>query len=184
VTRYVALLRGINVGGRNKILMAELTTCFEDAGFEDVTTYIQSGNVLFSSPKAPAGTLTARLESVLAKAFDYRASVVLRTTTQLRKIVAGAPAGFGGDPARYRYDVLFLKEPLTAAEVIATGNVKEGVDEAHAGTGVVYYSRLDAKAAQSRLSRLAGMPIYQNITARNWNTTTKLLRKAEETTVR
>jgi uncharacterized protein (DUF1697 family) len=177
--RYVALLRGINVGGRNLIKMAELRACFEDHGFKNVATYIQSGNVLFESGDRSSAKLSRQIEDMLADTFGYRASVVLRSRRQLRSAVEGAPSGFGTQPARYRYDVLFLKPALTAAEAIKGLPIKEGVDQAYAGTGVIYFSRLISKASQSRLSRIVSMPIYQSMTIRNWNTTLKLLEMME-----
>lgn len=174
MTRYVALLRGINVGGNNVIRMADLKDCFERQGLEDVRTYIQSGNVLFASPDSNAANLTRRLENALGGRFGYRANLVLRTARQMEAIVRGVPPGFGDEPARFRYDVIFLKAPLTAAAVIGTVPVKEGVDQAHAGPGVLYFSRLISRAAQSRLSRVVSMPVYQSMTIRNWNTTRKL----------
>ncbi len=173
MSRYVALLRGINVGGRNMIKMAELKACFEQHGFRDVATYIQSGNVLFTATRS-AGLVRA-IEEMLTARFDYEASVVLRTREQMEQVVRRAPRAFGANPATYRYDVLFLKPPLTASEAMKTVPVKPGVDRAHAGTGVLYYSRLISKAAQSRLSKLVSLPTYQQMTVRNWNTTTTLL---------
>ena len=79
---YVALLRGINVGGKNVIRMAALRSCFEAEGFRDVVTYIQSGNVVFRAPDSPPGDLTIRIEEMLASAFDYQARVVLRSVSR------------------------------------------------------------------------------------------------------
>ncbi len=175
----MALLRGINVGGRNVISMAELRNCFESEGFSEVVTYIQSGNVIFRSTLFGAGSLAARIEEMLAAAFDYPGKVVLRSLPQMRAVVAEAPMGFGDRPDMHRYDALFLRSPLTAAamEVVLT---RTGVDEVWAGDGVLYYSRLIARASQSYLSRLASMPVYQSMTIRNWNTTTKLLQMMEQ----
>ena len=174
MSRYVALLRGINVGGKNLIKMTALKACFEKHGFEDVVTYIQSGNVLFSS-REPGRKLTLVIEEVLGATFAYQASVVLRSRKQMQEIVERAPRGFGTQPAKYRYDVIFLMEPLTAATAIQSVLLKPGVDQAHAGKGVLYFSRLASKAAQSRLSKVMSLPIYKSMTIRNWNTTTKLL---------
>jgi uncharacterized protein (DUF1697 family) len=176
---FVALLRGINVGGKNPIRMTELKACFERQGFHRVVTYIQSGNVLFESAESSSARLVQQLEDMLCATFDYRACVMLRTRNQLRRVVEGAPKGFGSQPARYRYDVLFLKPPLTASTAIKTVPIKEAVDRADAGPGVLYFSRLISRASESRLSRIASMPIYQSITVRNWNTTTRLLRMME-----
>ena len=173
--KYVALLRGINVGGKNLIKMTDLKACFESLGLQNVKTFIQSGNILFSSDESDVGKLTARVEAALSKTFNYESKLVLRSLQQMKAIVAKAPKGFGTKPATYRYDVIFLKEPLTAAKAMKSVTTKEGVDEAYAGSGVLYFSRLSSKATQSRLPRIIGLPIYQNMTIRNWNTTTKLL---------
>jgi uncharacterized protein (DUF1697 family) len=174
--RYVALLRGINVGGKNPIRMADLKACFEQHGFEDVATYIQSGNVLFGSSGSSGAKLVARIERFLATTFDYEASVVLRSRDQMRAIVEAAPKGFGADPATHRSDVIFLKPPLTAKAAMDQVSTREGVDRAWAGTGVLYFERLAARAAQSRLTKIVATPVYQGMTIRNWNTTTELLR--------
>jgi uncharacterized protein (DUF1697 family) len=171
MTRFVALLRGINVGGKNLIPMAGLRACFEEGGFRDVVTYIQSGNVVFSS-EGRRRTLVPRIEEILASAFGYRARIVLRSGVQMKRIVAGAPVGFGSEPTRFRYDVLFLREPLTARTALRSVIAKPGVDEVHAGPGVLYFSRLTQRAGQSFLVRLPSQEVYQEMTVRNWNTTT------------
>jgi uncharacterized protein (DUF1697 family) len=174
MTRYVALLRGINVGGKNLISMPALKAAFESQGFADVATYIQSGNVVFSAPDKGAA-LVPRIEAELSRAFDYTASVVVCSRQQLRRVVREAPPGFGARPSQYRYDVLYLKPPLTAAEALALVPVRAGVDRVFAGSRVLYFSRLIAKASQSQLNRVVAMPIYRQMTIRNWNTTTRLL---------
>jgi len=178
--KYVALLRGINVGGNNIIKMSALKACFEKQGLDAVSTYIQSGNVLFASKKAGALELCERIEAMLTKTFDYSASVVLVSEKQLVEIVRRAPKGFGSEPAKYRYDVLFLKPPLTPSAALKSVKTRAGVDQAFAGSGVLYFSRLIAKATQSQLNKIVGTPIYKNLTIRNWNTTTTLLRLLTE----
>lgn len=178
--RYVALLRGINVGGKHLIPMADLRAAVEDLGAADVTTYIQSGNVLFDGGEDEPAAWTDRLETALSARFGYAASVVLRSHDEMRAVVAGAPADFGREPDRFREDVLFLKPPLDAATAIAQMPTREGVDRVAPGEGVVYFSRLAERAVQSRLSRIAGLPIYQQMTIRNWRTTTTLLRLLDE----
>jgi uncharacterized protein (DUF1697 family) len=176
MSRYVALLRGINVGGKNLIKMPALKACFEAGGLREVTTFIQSGNVIFDAAGATPAALAARIEAMLAATFGYPVTVVLRSRKQLQQVVERAPPGFGTQPARYRYDVVFLKEPLKAATVIKTVVTREGVDRAHAGTGVLYLSRLASRATQSRFNLIVALPTYKSMTLRNWNTTTKLLR--------
>ena len=175
MARYVALLRGINVGGKNLIPMPALKECFEDAGFTDVRTYIQSGNVLFSAPTANARELTGRTERIIRTTFShYDASVILRSKAQMRKVVAEAPKGFGSKPDAYRYDAIFLKAPLTSKAAIKEVEMKEGVDQCWTGTGILYFSRTVQGITSSRINRIVGRPIYQQMTIRNWNTTTKL----------
>ena len=180
MARFVALLRGINVGGNNLIRMPALQACFEEHGFLDVVTYIQSGNVVFSSQGSTQGELTERIERMLEATFAYDATVVLRSLRQMRSVVAGAPAGFGEDAERSRDDVIFLKPPLTAREAMRWVSPKDGVDRVVAGTGVLYSSRVSSRASESRLSRIVSTPVYGNLTIRNWNTTVKLLRLLEE----
>jgi len=181
MSRYLALLRGINVGGKNVIKMADLRECFEKAGFTDVLTYIQSGNVIFNSPREERKSLTARIEKMLNTAFDNRVSVVLRSKQQLQTSVASAPDAFGTLAKQFQYDIIFLKEPLTAKVALKEVETKSGVDVVVAGRGVLYFSRLISKASQSRLSRLVSKPVYQQMTIRNWNTTTKLLQLIQGT---
>jgi len=172
---HVALLRRINVGGKNLIKMTDLKVCFEANGYVDVVTYIQSGNVLFTARNVAAAELADRIERMLKRTFGhYEASVVLRTRAQMRAIVDRAPAGFGTDPEGFRYDVIFLKPPLTAKVAMRSVNPREGVDQVVPGTGVLYSSRLVARLTQSRLNTIVGTPAYANMTIRNWNTTTKL----------
>ena len=173
--QYLTLLRGINVGGNNIIKMISLKGCFEKMGLNDVATYIQSGNVLFSSAEENIDRLTHQVEQALSREFGYESRVVIISHDALQNAVKQAPKGFGKDPDKYRYDVIFLKKPLTAAEAMESVKVKDGVDAAYKGKEVLYFSRLISKAAQSQLSRIVGSPVYTSMTIRNWNTTTKLL---------
>jgi len=175
VTTHVALLRGINVGGKNPIMMPALKDAFEADGFGNVRTYIQSGNVLFEGPGKGGTALANRIETMLETTFGLPLVVVVRSRPQMRAIVDRAPEGFGSDASMYRYNVIFLKEPLTAREAINSVSTKDGVDEAHVGPGVLYFSHLIGRASQSHLSRIVSLPVYKDMTIRNWNTTTKLL---------
>lgn len=173
-TRYVALLRGINVGGRNPIAMADLREAFEEHGYEHVTTYIQSGNVLFRSD-APRNSLEGEIESLLERRFSAPILVVVRSHAQMRSVVRNAPEGFGREPDRYHSDALFLKAPLTAGAAMRIVQLRDGVDQAWAGRGVLYFARLSSRRTQSRLSKIAGTAEYRSMTIRSWATTTKLL---------
>lgn len=88
---YIAMLRGVNVGGRGSIKMESLRALFEKMGFDQIQTYIQSGNVVFSAPKASPNSLAKSIESSLIKAYGFPISVVLRTSQQLEKVLKANP---------------------------------------------------------------------------------------------
>lgn len=147
---------------------------------QDVATYIQSGNVLFRSNEKSRAKLVSMIEAGLSERFRYDSRVVLLSHKDLRSAIDGAPRGFGKEPDRYRYDVIFLKEPLTAQSAMKSVKVNEGVDQASVGKGGLYFSRLIGRASQSHLTKIISLPIYQQMTIRNWNTTTKLLALMEK----
>jgi uncharacterized protein (DUF1697 family) len=97
----------------------------------------------------------------------------------MKTVVERAPEGFGSQPGVYRYDVIFLKEPLTSEQAMRSVAAKPGVDRVVAGDGVLYFSRLIAKASQSQMSRIVTRPEYKSMTIRNWNTTGRLLELME-----
>ncbi|MGB3481521.1 MAG: DUF1697 domain-containing protein [Mycobacterium sp.] len=173
-TRYVALLRGINVGGRNPVAMTDLRAAMEAHGLRAVTTYIQSGNVLFETD-APRAALEAGIEGTLEKSFGVPLTVVVRSHQQLRNVIAGAPAVFGEQPDDHHCDCVFLKEPLTSKQVMGFVELREGVDQAWPGPGVVYFARLSAQRTKSKMSKIVGRSEYRQMTIRNWATTAKLL---------
>ena len=166
--KYLALIRGINVGGNSVIPMAKLRAAFENCGMKNVSTFIASGNVLFDAPRPP------KLEVQLHKVLGLPIRLTLRTHAQLEAIVKHAPKGFGSKPEKFRYDVWFVVPPATPDDVVAELKPTPGVDTVSAGDGVVYATRLIAKASQSRLTRIVGTPIYASVTIRSWNTTRKL----------
>ncbi len=171
--QYLALLRGINVGGKNLVRMADLRTLFEGIGFADVSTYIQSGNVLFRAPRQKREELAARIETELSRSLETELKVVLLTEAQLKGVIEGAPRGFGADS--HKCDVIFLRRPLTVDRAFSLLETRKGVDRAWPGKGVLYFSRLASKASGSRLSRIVRLAEYQNMTIRSWSTTTKLI---------
>ncbi len=178
-TRYVGLLRGINVGGHNKVAMADLRHEFEAHGFEAVSTHIQSGNVLFESG-APRESLETDIERMLERRFGVPLLVVVRSHRQMRSVIDNAPAGFGQQPKTYHSDAIFLKAPLTGTQVMRIVELRDGVDQAWPGSGVLYFSRLTSRRTQSRMSRIVGTPEYKRMTIRSWTTTTKLLALLDE----
>ncbi len=142
-------------------------------GLADVATYIQSGNVLFRASRQRRQELADRIELELSHGLGTELRAVLLTATQLKGVVQGAPRVFGA--SSHLCDVLFLRRPLTVKKAFGVVETKEGVDSVWAGRGVLYSARLASKASSSRLSRIVGLPEYQNMTLRSWSTTTKLL---------
>jgi uncharacterized protein (DUF1697 family) len=178
---YVILMRGINVGGKNKIPMAELRLCLEELGFESVSTYIQSGNVVLQSD-LDAESVSAKIEDMLPKKFKLNSPIIRVAALgygTFKNIVRQAPKGFGEDAANYRYNVIFLMDS-SPAEAMAQIDAREGVDEVWQGDNAIYFRNSAPDASKSRLSKITQQPIYRSITIRNWNTTTKLLKLLEE----
>ncbi len=181
---YVVLIRGINVGGKNKISMAALKTCLEELGFSEVSTYIASGNVIVKSRKG-AAAVRAQIEKALPTSFRLDSQlikVLVLTRAQLQAVVDNKPEGFGEQPDKYHSDAIFLMD-IDPEHAMAVFNPLEGVDKVWPGVGVIYSQRLSALRTKSRLPRIIGTPAYQSMTIRSWNTTTKLLdllREAEK----
>jgi uncharacterized protein (DUF1697 family) len=170
----IALLRGINVGGKNLIGMADLSACFREAGYRGVRTYIQSGNVVLTADPATGPELEDALERMLKERFDIPFLVVVRSRDELAATIAAAPANHGSEDLRS--DVFFLKHPLDAEAVFADlPELREGVDSVALGPGAIYFSRVAAQASKTRITRLMSMPVYRQMTVRNWRTTTRLL---------
>jgi len=173
---YVVLLRGINVGGKNKVPMASLKKCLEELGFSNVSTYIASGNIILDSDK-PADEIQAEIEKALPEYFkldDELIKVLVLTRSQLQAIIDNKPEGFGEQPENYHSDAIFLMG-IDSAQAMPVFNPREGVDKVWSGDGVIYSQRLSSQRTKSRLGKIVGTPVYKSMTIRNWNTTTKLL---------
>ncbi len=178
---YVVLIRGINVGGKNKVPMTGLTKCLEELGFSSVSTYIASGNVIVQSDKR-ANEVQAQIEAALPESFNLhneRIKVLVLTREQLQAVIDNRPAGFGEQPEKYHSDAIFLMG-IDAAQALPVFNPREGVDNVWPGDGVIYSQRLSSLRTKSRLSNIIGTPAYQSMTIRSWNTTTQLLKILEE----
>ncbi|MGE5072331.1 MAG: DUF1697 domain-containing protein [Anaerolineae bacterium] len=173
---YLILLRGINVGGKNKVSMVELRKCLEELGFSNVSTFIASGNVVLQSNKH-AKEIRAQIEEVLPKAFKLDSELIkvwVLTRDELQAVVDHRPKGFGGQPDKYLSDAIFLIG-IDAAEVMPVFKPREGVDKVWPGNGVIYSQRLSAQRTKSRLSTMMVSPLYKSMTIRSWSTTVKLL---------
>jgi uncharacterized protein (DUF1697 family) len=181
VSPYAVLLRGINVGGKNVIPMAELKALLDQLGFANVATYIASGNVILES-KLPPGVVKARIETALRErggAAGEAIKVLVLTRDQLQAVIGRKPDGFGDRPDTYHSDVVFLID-LAADQAISVFSPREGVDTVWPGPGVVYSQRLSAERTKSRLNKIMASPLYKAMTIRNWNTTVRLMRMMDK----
>lgn len=182
---YVVLMRGINVGGKNKVPMADLRTCLEELGYSDVSTYIASGNAILDSDKQP-GDVQSQIEEALLKNFKLDSElikVLVLTYDQLRKVINNKPKGFGDHPDKYHSDAIFLMG-LDVSEAKRVFSPREGVDQVWFDTNVIYSQRVSAERTKSRLNKIVGTPAYRSMTIRSWNTTTKLLHILDERKVK
>jgi uncharacterized protein (DUF1697 family) len=176
MTTYLALLRGVNVGGKNKVSMAELKKCLEELGFFNVSTYIASGNVILQSNKS-AAEIKAQIEEALPKVFKLDSElikVLVLSHKQFRAIVDDRPHGFGDQPDKYHSDAIFLMN-IDTTVAMPVFNPREGVDKVWPGNAVVYSRRLSALRTRSRLKDVIASPLYKSMTIRSWSTTVKLL---------
>jgi len=181
VTRYLVLLRGINVGGKNSVPMARLRGLLEEFGYAEISTYIASGNALLSSDR-PAAEIKQRIEEALPRTFALHSelvAVLVLTHAQLRAIVDHRPEGFGDHPETYHSDAIFLMG-IDAAEAMPVFDPRPGVDWVWPGDGVIYSQRLSAERTKSRLNKVMSSPLYRSMTIRDWATTATLLRLIED----
>ncbi|HUQ40096.1 MAG TPA: DUF1697 domain-containing protein [Acidimicrobiales bacterium] len=169
---YVALLRGINVGGKNKVPMAELRAVFEALGHSDVRTYIQSGNVVFSGPKAPT---PATLEKAIGAEFGIDLTVVVRTPAQLSAAVGKKnPFPTANTSALH---IGFMAEAPAAAAVKALDR-ERFLPEEFAVVGSDLYLHLPDGMGRTKLPPYLDRQLKVPTTVRNWNTVTKLVELA------
>ena len=177
---YVALLRGINVGGKNLVPMARLRELLGELGYADVATYIASGNVILSSDRS-AATIKRELEAALPKTFKLDSelvAVLVLTRAQLQAIVRNRPKGFGDKPDTYHSDAVFLMG-IDAPTAMKVFDPRPGVDAVWPGKGVIYSQRRSAQRTKSRLGKIVGTPAYRSMTIRSWQTTLALLERME-----
>jgi uncharacterized protein (DUF1697 family) len=175
---YVALLRGINVGGKNKVDMKQLKDVFSDAGMTRVATYINSGNVVFSSRGRNQTRIAARLEKAIEAHFGFAIKVLVRDLDGMRGTVAAIEPGWVNDKSM-KCDVLFLWEDADRAEVVDELTIQSGIDDVRYVPGAVIWHVDAGKVTRSGLAKLAGTPLYKQVTIRNCNTTRKLLELME-----
>jgi uncharacterized protein (DUF1697 family) len=170
---YAALLRGINVGGKNITKMAALKACLESAGFDGVETFIQSGNVVFETQQKSAAALTSRIDAAIEAALGIDPRVVVLSRDRLKTVLAGAPAAWRSR-TDLRMNIAFVRPPVTAAIALKEVDVRPGVDTVEAGRGVLYMSTTLRDLGKSRMSRIVMKPVYQEMTIRSYGTCQKI----------
>jgi len=172
--RYVALLRAVNVGGRNILPMAALKQCLEAIGLGNVRTFIQSGNVVFESGERSRSALTARVELAVKSATGIQSRIVLLSQAQLEAVLAAAPASWRRR-TDLRKNIAFLRPGTTATQAVKAVRVNPAVDEVTAGKGVLYMATLMSGLQKSGLRTLIGTPAYREMTIRTYGTCEKIL---------
>jgi uncharacterized protein (DUF1697 family) len=172
--RYVALLRGVNVGGANKVSMADLKAIFEAAGMTAVKTYINSGNVIFSTDIANRAQLTGLLRKAVRRRAGLDVDLQLRDADDLSAVVEAMPVEWTNDGSM-KCDVVFLQPDVDQPSILEELGPRPGVEDALYVPGAVIWRVNRENATRSRLTRIVGTPLYSRVTVRNCNTTRKLL---------
>jgi uncharacterized protein (DUF1697 family) len=178
VMRQVALLRGINLGSRNRVAMPKLRELLATAGYDEVRTYLQSGNVVLSSGARP-NRLAKELQELIDESFGLRIAVVVRTRDELAKVVSLNPLGkVATNPKRYQ--VSFLDAELDQSTIDELAELATGSERFTAVGRELYAWHPDGVARSKLWNKLAAASLGVTATARNWTTVTSLLAMADE----
>jgi uncharacterized protein (DUF1697 family) len=177
MTRYVALLRGINVGGNKKVPMAQLRKLLEGLGYTDVATLLQSGNAVFSAKEKSPAKVVKQLETAIAQEFGFEVSVIIRTRDELAAVIQANPLP-GAEDAPSQFTVTFLSDVPDRKRLKELDPQAYLPDEFQV-VGREIYARFPHGMGRSKLALLLSTPrLGVTPTARNWNTVTKLLELA------
>ena len=171
--KYVALLRGINVGGNNKVEMPRLKKCFEGLGYENVSTYINSGNVIFETEEKDTKKLAEKIERAILNTFKLEIRVVIRDTKNIKKICSKIPAEWTNDKEQ-KTDVLFLWDEFADKKSLKLITINKDVDNLKYINGAIVWHVLKSDYKKSGMNKFIGTAVYKNMTARNINTLRKL----------
>lgn len=171
---YVALLRGINVGGNNIVSMKSLKESFERLGFDDVQTYINSGNVLFRAREADSRRLEDHIDRMLVREHGLKGKTVVRSDAEMARLVKTMTKEWKPDP-EWKYNVIFLRHTLDPNSVVDGFELKPDIERVVCCPGTLLWSARTSSLGRTAMLRLAGRPVYQEMTVRNVNTTKKIL---------
>jgi uncharacterized protein (DUF1697 family) len=176
----ISLLRGVNVGGHNKIQMDQLRSLYQSLKFTGCETHIQSGNVVFATDERDLAALSTRIEKSIERKFGFRPSVILRTSAELRDVVARNPFAKRRDVDPRKFLVAFLACDPGAEAFAKLRAIKIAPEElhCHARELYIYFANGMArpKLSWSSIDRALEIPV----TGRNWSTVTKLHAMAEK----
>jgi uncharacterized protein (DUF1697 family) len=171
--KYVALLRGINVGGNRKVPMADLKVSFEQLGFTGVKTLINSGNVIFESDINHDEKLTKMIEKQLEKDFGFAVATIVRSQDEIQKVVKAVPVAWVNN-ADMKCDVMFLWPEIDNKKVLDQIAHNPDMEDLKYVSGAVIW-RIDRQnATKSKVIRIVGTKPYKQMTIRNCNTVRKL----------
>ncbi|MEJ8303343.1 DUF1697 domain-containing protein [Saccharibacillus sacchari] len=171
---YIALLRGINVGGNNKIEMKTLKAAFEAAGMERVKTYINSGNIVFANDELEQAALPAVLEAAIEKQFGLRIRVLIRSLEEMRAISNVLPDSWSNG-SEMKSDVFFLWDEVDENSAAEALPLTPGVGTLLVAPRALLYSVSREDAGRSGMNKLVGSKLYAQMTVRNVNTTRKIM---------
>ncbi|RTQ90821.1 DUF1697 domain-containing protein [Lysinibacillus telephonicus] len=175
---YVALLRGINVGGNNKIDMKLLKQTFEQAGMNDVVTYINTGNIIFSYNGRSKPELSRILEEAIHNDFGLQIKVVVLSIDDVREIINAIPDTWKNDKDMSS-DVMFLWDEIDDESVLENLVIKPNIDTVKYVPGAILWSVAKENVTKSGKSKIIGSKIYKQVTVRNVNTARKIFELME-----
>lgn len=171
--KSIALLRGINVGGKNKVAMADLKACFEKVGFTNVATYINSGNVIFDSEIMDAAKLVEMCEEAIEKQFGFHVVCSVISAKRLADTLKNAPSWWNSGDGKH--NAIFVIAPKKAADIaLEVGEAKLEYEQIAVHEPIIFWSAPLETFSRTRYSKIVGSKAYQHVTIRNANTTLKL----------
>lgn len=167
--KYIALLRGINVGGNSRVEMKTLRSQFEALGFTDVATYINSGNVVFSS-KLKQKDVLKKITALFAKEYAFPIPVIVKTAKQMRDIANAIPKNWKQDAKDFRSDVAYLFPEADSASSLQLLPMNKDLVDMRYVKGALMWHLNRKNVGKSKLNKLIGSKIYKLMTMRNINT--------------